>query len=72
MVDLRVTGERMEDVPEVRFYSVPSRRRYVGRKEIKPVAAGRGIGIISTNKGLMASHEAKKKKLGGELIAEIY
>lgn len=62
-VDLRITGERNEDVPEVRFFSVPSRRWYIGRKEIKPVAAGRGIGIISTNQGLMASHEARKKKL---------
>lgn len=71
-VELYVTGQRNEDVPEVKFFSVPSRRRYISRKEIRPVAAGKGIGIISTNQGLMASHEAKKKKLGGELIAEIY
>lgn len=61
-----------EDVPVINFYSKPSRRRYIGRKEIKPVAGGRGIGILSTNQGLMASHEAAKKQLGGELIAEIY
>ena len=35
-------------------------------------AGGKGIGIISTNQGLMPTHIAKQKKLGGELIAEIY
>lgn len=48
-VELFVTGNMNEDVPHVKFYSRPSRRWYVGWKEIQPVAAGRGIGIISTN-----------------------
>ena len=71
-IDLYVTGNLNEDIPVVTFYSKPSRRWYVGWKEIKPVAGGRGIGILSTSQGLMASHEARKKKIGGELIAEIY
>jgi len=62
----------VEDVPVVKMYSKPSRRWYIGRQDIRPVAGGRGIGILSTSQGLMASHEAKKKKIGGELIAEIY
>ena len=72
VVDLYLTGKRTEDIPVINFYSVPSRRRYISWKDIKPVAAGRGIGIISTNQGLMATHQAKKKQFGGELIAEIY
>ena len=71
-IDLYVTGNLNEDIPVVKFYSKPSKRWYIGWKEIKPVAGGRGIGILSTSQGLMASHEAKKKKVGGELIAEIY
>lgn len=71
-IDLYVTGNLNEDIPVVTFYSKPSRRRYVGWKEIQSVAGGRGIGILSTSQGLMASHEAKKKQIGGELIAEIY
>ena len=71
-IDLYVTGNMNEDVPVVKLYSKPSRRWYIGWKEIKPVASGKGIGILSTNQGLMAAHEAKTKKLGGELIAEIY
>ncbi len=71
-VQLAVTGSMKEDVPVVKFYSTPSRKWYLGWQELKSVAAGRGIWIISTSKGLMATHEAKSLKIGGELIAEIY
>ena len=71
-IDLAVTGNLNEDVPVIKMFSKPSRRWYVGWKEIRPVAGGIGIGIISTSQGLMASHEAKAKQIGGELIAEIY
>ena len=71
-ITLHTTGSLNEDVPVVKFFSTPSRKWYLGWKEIKSVAAGKGIGIISTNKGLMATHEARAQKLGGELIAEIY
>lgn len=62
----------VDDVPNIKFFSKPSRPWYVSYKEIKLVAGGKGIGIISTNEGLMPTHVAKQKKLGGELIAEIY
>lgn len=71
-VQLHVTWNLVEDIPVIRMYSVPSKRWYIGRQDIRPVAWGRGIGILSTSQWLMASHEAKKKKIGGELIAEIY
>ncbi len=62
----------VDDVPNIKFFSKPSRPWYVSYKEIKLVAGGKGIGIISTNEWLMPTHIAKQKKLGGELIAEIY
>lgn len=71
-VKLHVTWNLVEDIPVIRMYSKPSKRRYVGWQELKPVAWGRWIWILSTSQWLMASHEAKKKKIGGELIAEIY
>ena len=40
----------VQDIPVIRLYSKPSRRWYVSYKDLKPVAGGQGIGIISTNK----------------------
>lgn len=62
----------VQDIPVVRLFSKPSRRWYIGYKDIKPVAGGKGIGIISTNKWLLPTHVARKLKVWGELIAEIY
>ncbi len=71
-ITLKEVEDEINDIPVIKFYSRPSRRWYVSYKEIKPVAAGRGIGIMSTSQGLMPTHVAKQKKIGGELIAEIY
>ena len=65
-VTLNVSWNMSEDIPMIKFFSKPSRRWYVSWKEIKPVAGGVGIAIISTSQGLMASHEARKKKIGGQ------
>lgn len=52
--------------------SKPGQRIYVKNDELKAVKSGLGIAIVSTPKGLMNSMDAKKQKLGGELICEIY
>ena len=52
--------------------SKPGQRIYKSFKEIKPVKGGYGIAIISTSKGLMTNKEARKQKLGGEVICEIW
>ncbi len=52
--------------------SKPGQRIYFASKEIKKVRDGYGIAIISTSKGLMTNKEARKKKLGGEVICEIW
>ena len=72
VVHLKDVKDEVNDIPVIKFFSRPSRRWYVSYKEIKPVAAGRGIGILSTSQGLLPTHVAKQKKIGGELIAEIY
>ena len=71
-ISLKKVTNPVDDIPNVKFFSKPSRSWYVSYKNIGSVAGGRGIGIISTNQGLMAAHIAKQKKLGWELIAEIY
>ncbi len=71
-ISLKKVVNPVNDVPNIKFFSKPSRPRYVSYKNITTVAGGKGIGIISTNEWLMPAHIAKQKKLWGELIAEIY
>ena len=71
-IELKKVVNPVNDIPSVKFFSKPARPWYVGYKDLKTVAGGKGLGIISTNQGLLPVHVAKQKKLGGELIAEIY
>lgn len=52
--------------------SKPGRRVYRGYRELEDVKGGLGITIVSTPQGLMTDKEARKKKLGGEVICEIF
>ncbi len=56
----------------IKFISKPSRRLYIGHKEIKPVRHGYGLLILSTPKGILTGKEAKKMKVGGEMLFEIW
>jgi len=71
-ITLREVTNPVQDIPVVKFYSKPSRRVYVSYKELRKVAGGLGIGVISTNKGVMTTKNAKINKVGWELIFEIY
>jgi small subunit ribosomal protein S8 len=56
----------------IKLISRPSRRMYVKVGQIKPVRSGYGIAIVSTSKGIMSSKEARKQKLGGEILFEVW
>jgi len=56
----------------IKFISKPSRRLYIGYKDIKPVKRGYGLLILSTPKGVMSGKEARKMKVGGEVLFEIW
>lgn len=59
-------------ISDIKRISKQGQRIYKSYREFKAVHNGRGIAIISTSKGLMTDKEAKKSKLGGEVIAEIW
>ena len=52
--------------------SRPGLRRYVGSDEIPRVLGGMGTSILSTSRGVMSGREAKKQKVGGELLAYVW
>lgn len=59
-------------ITEISRISKPGRRYYVRSQEIPVVKRGRGLVIVSTSKGMMTGDEAKKQKIGGELICKVY
>ena len=57
---------------DLKRVSKPGVRRYVGADDIPRVLNGLGIAIISTSHGLMTGHQAKRKNIGGEVIAYVW
>jgi small subunit ribosomal protein S8 len=51
--------------------SKPGQRVYSGSKELKPVLRGYGIAILTTSKGLLTDKQARKQKIGGEVLCTI-
>ena len=59
-------------INEITKVSKPGRRVYAGADELKAVKSGRGMVIVSTSKGLMTGREAKKNRLGGEILVKVW
>lgn len=58
-------------ITSIKRISTPGRRIYVGRHDIPYVVNNLGTAVLSTTKGLMTGAEARKAKLGGEVLCEI-
>jgi small subunit ribosomal protein S8 len=56
----------------LRRVSRPGLRRYVGAGEIPHVLGGMGVAILSTSRGILSGREARKQKVGGELLAYVW
>jgi len=63
-------GERV--IRHISRYSKPGRRVYQGYKDVKRVLDGLGIAILSTSKGVLSDRQAKKQKVGGEVLATVW
>ncbi len=63
---------KLPAIKEIQRVSRPGLRQYTGVEEIPRVLNGLGIAIISTSKGLMTDKEAKKEKIGGEVLCYVY
>ena len=59
-------------ITNLRRLSTPGRRMYHGYREIPRVLNGLGISILSTSRGLMKDQDARRQKLGGEIICSIW
>lgn len=71
VVTINEIGEN-SNITEIVRMSKPGRRMYVGANEIPKIKNGRGMVLISTSKGVISGNEAKKLRLGGELLLKVY
>ena len=65
-------SNRTSAITGLKRVSRPGLRRYVGADEIPRVLGGMGTAILSTSHGVMSGREAKKQKVGGELLAFVW
>ena len=63
-------GERV--IRHVKRISTPGRRVYSGADKLKPILGGLGISILSTSRGVISDREARQRKLGGEVLCQIW
>ena len=71
VVTINNPGEN-STINEIKRLSKPGRRVYVSADEIPKVKSGRGVVLVSTSKGVVTGTEAKKQRLGGELLLSVY
>ena len=63
-------GERL--IRHIKRVSKPGLRVYKGATDLRPVLNGLGISIISTSRGVISDREARQRKLGGEVLCELW
>lgn len=69
---IKFNEDKSPVISSLKRISRPGRRVYIKSGEISKVRSGFGFAILSTPNGLMTSLEARKRRLGGEIICEIY
>ena len=73
ILDIRLRYVHKEPaMTDFKLVSKPSRRIYKGYGEFRPVKQGHGNAIVSTPQGVMTGKEARKAKVGGEYLFEIW
>ena len=71
-VVLRYGSDKQSALDGVRRVSTPGRRVYVRHDRIPRVLSGMGVSILSTSHGVMTDKDARKQRVGGELICEVW
>jgi small subunit ribosomal protein S8 len=69
---LKYTDDRSSVISGLRRVSKPGRRTYVASKDVPRVLGGMGTAIVSTSRGLMTGHDARRNGVGGEIVAEVW
>jgi len=71
-INLKYAPDRSPVISDIKRVSTPSRRIYVSRNEIPRIKGGLGIAILTTSRGIITDREARRLKVGGEIICTIW
>ena len=71
-IKLKYDENKVGAISDIKRISKPGQRIYLPYKKIKRIKGGYGIAIISTSKGIMTDKEARRQKVGGEVICEVW
>lgn len=71
-VKLKYQPDRSRVISGLRRLSNPGRRLYGGIGELPRVKGGLGVVVVSTSQGLLTDSEARRRKLGGEILCEVW
>jgi small subunit ribosomal protein S8 len=71
-VHMRYDSKRKPLINHIARVSKPGLRVYKGADDLRPVRSGLATRIISTSSGLMTDREARRRKMGGEVLCEVY
>ena len=71
-VTLKYTEDRRSVIQGLERISKPGRREYVGAGNVPKVQGGMGTTIVSTSRGVMTGHDARRAGIGGELVARVW
>ena len=69
---LRYGKDRGRVITGLRRISKPGRRVYTGASDIPRVKGGLGVSVVSTSQGLLPDREARRRRLGGEILCEVW
>ncbi len=71
-IKLRYGDHRTPAIQGIKRVSKPGHRIYRGASELPRVQGGIGMAVVSTSQGLMPDREARRRRLGGEIICEVW
>lgn len=71
-IQLKYSPERLRTISGLRRVSKPGLRVYSKAEEIPRVLGGLGVAVLSTNQGLMTDREARKRRVGGEVLCYVW
>jgi len=66
------TANTKNGITDISFVSTPSRRIYAKQSKLRPVRQGYGRAIVTTSQGIMTNKEARAKKIGGQVLFNIW